>query len=151
MLPVKHLVQKYSKGPNVTFAAVLSHCLFGEINLRSHSIRGPTFPAIDLQLIAHILSQSKVSELDDSVIDEDVLELEVAVDEVVRLKNIHPLYYLLEVVQHLLQVVVTHLHFLSKVSFAVLEDQEVRVLMGENAEDFYDVRGIEPFETFGFA
>lgn len=94
---VQHLMQDDPNGPNVTLDSIACRPGKGKVYLGCHSIRRPTSPALHLQLTPQALSKPKISYLDPTILDQDVLKLKVPVDYIAALQHLHTLHQLFEI------------------------------------------------------
>ena len=96
----QHGIQDDAHAPHIDLVAVASL----PQNLRSNVVRSPAQSALALTLKGHLASQSKVSNLEDVARgEEEVAELQVAVDHVLRFHVLDGVQQLVHEAAHILK------------------------------------------------
>lgn len=94
---IQHFVEDNSHCPDVTLygvAGCLSKC---EVYLWSHRVRGPATATLHLELASKTFGKAEIGNFELGVLDEYVLELKIAMDDLLGLQDIHTAYQLFEI------------------------------------------------------
>jgi hypothetical protein len=136
---IEHFMQQNTDRPNIAFDCVGNRTRICEVDFRSHGIRSTTSTTLHLVSIPHYLGQSKISNFDNSILYEQILKLKISVYEITHLQFVHPHHHLLEIVQNILQTILTSIQLLPKISITKLQNDESRTLVPKNSIDFDDM------------